>query len=208
MQPSRGRHLASCCSCCPWCWDVPEEIPDWDRCWPCLLPATSLLLISTGGALDGEEEHNGSRSSVTAVLWGREKITFHLQREVGEITQHSVVPALSGHWCQTSLCDFPGGLALTHCWWDRRVPGGAATPHYPRITPRREAAASPIASSPACSQAQARKCPVSLWKGMRNCWPGSFPRRWTAGTNLAVLPLLPFGRSPGVPPLAQAKRNR
>lgn len=168
LQPSRERHLASVARVVLGAGMSPKRFQTGNWCWPCLLPAISLLLISTGGALDGEEEHNGSRSSVSAVLWGREKITFHLQRGVGEITQHSAVPALSGHWCQTSLCDFPGGLAqsLTHCWWDRRVPGGAATPHYPRTTPRREAAASPIASSPSCSQAQARKCPVSLWKGL------------------------------------------
>lgn len=43
----------------------------------------------------GRRNHNGSRISVSAVLWGREKTTFHLQRGMEEITRHNVVPALS-----------------------------------------------------------------------------------------------------------------
>ena len=161
---------ALCCSCRPRCWDVPEEIPDWDRCWPSLLPAAFLLLISTGGALDGEEEPQREQKLCQRGGVGKRENNLPSSRRNGRnnTAQRDSCLGRAGHWCRTSLCDFPAGLAQsrTRCWWARRVPGGAATLHYPRTAPRREAAASPIASSPACPQAQARRRPAGPWKGM------------------------------------------
>ena len=82
----------------------------------------------------GKRNHNTSRSCVSAVVWGREKITFHLQGGMGEITQHSVIPALAARDTGAGLLCVTFLLALPRAAHAAGGPGGFLEGLRPRTT--------------------------------------------------------------------------